>query len=206
MNDNQTPFCQDASGDDPRRRHERHSVDTVSWEYGSVLDLNSLGMRLSCRRKPPLKAGQHGRFKLSIPNGTLIVVGRAAWVRRIGLRRFEMGVEFVEVSPNLAKGLDALARFGFLHVNAGASRSRARRRKPQVRAQIALPDYYSILGVPPDASDDQIREAFRAYADRHHPEVSSNPTEAARFRQAQEAYEILKNPSSRVDYDRRMAG
>jgi DnaJ-class molecular chaperone len=60
-------------------------------------------------------------------------------------------------------------------------------------------DYYIILGVPADATDDQIRSAYRSKAKRLHPdhfEGSSAP-----FRAVQEAYEVLRDPSRRRTYD-----
>jgi curved DNA-binding protein CbpA len=62
---------------------------------------------------------------------------------------------------------------------------------------------YEILGVSPQAEDIVIRAAYRALAQRYHPDKSSDSKEAAavRMRAIQEAYEVLSDPVSRVAYD-----
>ena len=63
-------------------------------------------------------------------------------------------------------------------------------------------DYYEVLGVPRDASPDQIKRAFRRLARRHHPDVSPEDPEAeVRFREVAEAYEVLRDPERRAQYD-----
>ena len=64
-------------------------------------------------------------------------------------------------------------------------------------------DYYKTLGVPRDATTEDIKKAFRRIARETHPDA--NPGDAAaeeRFRQAAEAYEILSDPNRRARYDR----
>ena len=67
---------------------------------------------------------------------------------------------------------------------------------------MAKRDYYTVLGVNRDASDDDIKKAYRKLAMKHHPD--RNPDDKAseeKFKEAKEAYEVLSDPKKRAAYD-----
>jgi DnaJ-like protein len=63
-------------------------------------------------------------------------------------------------------------------------------------------DYYRKLGVPPEATADQIHRAYRALAMRYHPDRNRLPEAPALMAAINEAYEILGKPAKRAAYDR----
>lgn len=64
-------------------------------------------------------------------------------------------------------------------------------------------DYYEVLGVAKDASQDDIKKAYRSLAKKYHPDVSTEPKDVAeaKFKEISEAYEILSDPEKRKLYD-----
>lgn len=63
-------------------------------------------------------------------------------------------------------------------------------------------DYYAILGVERTASEEDIKKAYRKLARKYHPDVSKDPQGEAKFKDAAEAYQTLKDPEKRAAYDR----
>ena len=62
-------------------------------------------------------------------------------------------------------------------------------------------DYYEVLGVSKNASDAEIKSAFRKLAKKYHPDVSKEPDAAEKFKEAQEAYSVLSDKDKRSKYD-----
>src|SRR4051812_11388419 len=78
---------------------------------------------------------------------------------------------------------------------------RVRRLRPPV-AVMAKRDYYEILGVSKGASADEIKRAHRKLARQHHPDMNkNNPSATERFKEVQEAYDVLSDAEKRKLYD-----
>jgi molecular chaperone DnaJ len=62
-------------------------------------------------------------------------------------------------------------------------------------------DYYEVLGVSKDASEDDIKRAYRKLAKKYHPDLNKAPDAADKFKEVNEAYEVLSDPQKRKTYD-----
>lgn len=62
-------------------------------------------------------------------------------------------------------------------------------------------DYYQTLGIEPDADEAAIKSAYRRLARKYHPDVSEHADAEAQFKNVAEAYQVLKDPNKRADYD-----
>lgn len=67
---------------------------------------------------------------------------------------------------------------------------------------MAKRDYYEILGIPKDATEAQIKKAYRDLARKHHPDIDQSPQAEEKFKEINEAYQVLADREKRESYDR----
>ena len=79
---------------------------------------------------------------------------------------------------------------------------RTRKEKPEPDRLIGEVDFYRILGLDRSAEQDVIAAAYRVQAEKYHPDASKEDAQAVeKFRQIQEAYDVLSDPDDRQKYD-----
>jgi DnaJ-class molecular chaperone len=62
-------------------------------------------------------------------------------------------------------------------------------------------DYYKILGIHPNATDSEIKKAYRSLSFKYHPDKNPDPSVSETYKQINEAYEVLSDPQKRAQYD-----
>ncbi|KAL2504283.1 Chaperone protein dnaJ 1 [Abeliophyllum distichum] len=95
----------------------------------------------------------------------------------------------------------------YIEERAGFATSGHLRTKRFIHATVACRstsrDYYEILGISKDASQDEIKKAFHALAKKYHPDANkNNPSAKKKFQEIRDAYETLQDPEKKEQYDR----
>lgn len=66
---------------------------------------------------------------------------------------------------------------------------------------MAKRDYYEVLGIQKGASDDEIKKAYRKMAKKYHPDINKEKDAEEKFKEVNEAYEVLSDPQKKATYD-----
>ncbi len=74
------------------------------------------------------------------------------------------------------------------------------------RSDKTMKDFYTILGVSPDATPDEVKRAYRKLARKTHPDLATGPEAEEAFKEINAAYDVLKDPKTRADYDEMQRG
>ena len=90
---------------------------------------------------------------------------------------------------------------GVIDPAAASGKTGGTRLKQPVKVSIESEDHYKVLGLPRNASEEQIHEAYRTLAKKLHPDVNKAAEAPEQFKRITDAYSVLKDPSLRTQYD-----
>jgi len=194
--------CGLAKGDPKRRKSPRYHTSTLpAFNFGEVMDLSATGMRIRRPGKPHAVAGAVEKFVIVAGSGPLCLQGKVVWVRGPGLLSnvHEYGVQFMGLDASLKERLAHIGEYGF---DAGpALESQVERATRKIIASIEVEDLYPILGVRPEASQEELGAAYRTLVRRWHPDVCKEPDAEEQLSRVSKAYRVLRDPELRSRYD-----
>lgn len=81
----------------------------LTCDIGKVMDISSGGMRIRCRGKPKMAPGQLFPTHVHAPGGHIRLICHVVWRNKIRFRRWELGLRFVDMTPELRSALSVLA-------------------------------------------------------------------------------------------------
>ncbi|MAE62888.1 MAG: hypothetical protein CMJ18_01335 [Phycisphaeraceae bacterium] len=208
-----------------RRRHERIKPGKfLSCPLGELMDVSVSGLRLSCTGKPPVEPKQRLSLTINSQYQKISLEGQVVRVVRKGFRRYEISMRFVDMTPQKEQVVENLARHGYYERqargprpaqpagaagDAGASAGQARSAgasESSASVDTTIEDPYWTLGVPRDATDEAIKQAYRDMARKYHPDVCKDANSNPMFNRIGEAYALLKDPDKRRTYDQTVRG
>lgn len=84
----------------------------------------------------------------------------------------------------------------------GAKKSKDAQEFRKMMQDSELPNYYGVLGIPIEATPEEIKAKFRQLAKEYHPDKSKDEKSSEKFAEINKAYEVLSNEETRKDYDK----
>ena len=207
------------------RRAHRYAANNISVPLGKVVDLSATGMRLACPRKEAPQVGSVERFVLSNGTQKLAIKGQIVRVRKPlwPTAPCDVGVRFLDATASARAALEQLGMYGFIQggkhgtgfksapvtesrqTSDGPPQATEAAPGPELRASVEVGDLYEMLGVSHEASDEEIRAAFRVKARLSHPDTSEDPDAEQVFADIAKAYKVLIDPALRTRYDQMRA-
>jgi len=189
------------------RSATRFNTEGFKCREGSLADLSATGMRICFEGKPEFRVGDHRDFLVSATGQTIRLPGQVVWIKKASLfsKEHQAGIHFNSLRPELMKAIEAFAMHGVIDpaIAPKMPRSTATRSTDQSKAsvRVEVPNHYQVLGVPRNATAEQIHESYRALAKKFHPDINKDPDAPQQFKAITDAYHVLKDEQLRTQYD-----
>ncbi len=191
-----------------KRTVERHDVDSVEWQNGSVVNMSTRGACIvDDRAMSSLAPGVVETIRFASEGRMLSLRARVVWTRKPSASEGTLaGLEFLDVSAKETVEIEQLAKFGFADPERAAERAADTSVEDEAGSICfelgkEVIDLYGVLGIRPDASEADIRAAFRKGAARWHPDTCESAEAASRFMDITKAYKVLRDARTRDMYD-----
>lgn len=190
------------------QRSHRYAAHGFSTPFGEVKDLSASGMQLISPRKISLEVGQRSSMRLSSAFQQVVVTAQLVWTKKVG-DQFAAGFKFVDLAAEVREAVECLAKHGFAQTTAGPGPRRGAHAGPGsagtkrtiFEQRLLCEDLYEYFGVQPNATEDELRHAYRVMAQRLHPDCNTAPDADAQFAKLTKSYSVLKDPEKRKRYD-----
>jgi len=88
----------------------RMRASALMCDLGRVLDISGMGLRAMSRGKPGVQPGSVTAVMVHAPAGSIRLACHVVWTRKVAWRHWEVGVRFVDVTPDVRAGLNLLSR------------------------------------------------------------------------------------------------
>lgn len=211
----------DSAGARHRRVAARHVVDGLHSALGSVVDLSSTGMRIWSTRQPHATIGMALPLVLADGDQRISLTAKVMWIRKVeqGVG-WQIGLHFTGVDAPTVQALETYVKAGYFTTDP-AMRRKLYQDEPSFEKPAApaeepasaasspradIIDLYQLLGVGQGASAEEIRQVYRRLARQLHPDNCDEPDAGERFTRIAKAFAVLKNATSREQYDRLLRG
>lgn len=167
------------------KRYDTRLTDSV---LGSVVDLSTEGARVVTRTEPSVRAGHVFEIAVACDGERVFVLSRVAWTRKIDKDLWNIGLHFFDADSRTRTDLERLL-------------DRCASGREMLPTSVEVEDLYAVLGVPREATLEQIRAAYRRLARQFHPDHSPDEDSSRRFARISKSYMVLRDESLRRRYD-----
>ncbi len=200
----QTSYYHSQAGRKPAWNPSVHTANAIpSVRYGRIPNVSLKEIAKKIKETPPAHRAAYGAIPSFLISGAIsyAVTGNVVDLMEIG-QFLWMGYAALELK--MAMGKKRTSSSGTRpreNQQNDAQSSTAGRADNRNGSSSAKRDYYEVLGVEREASQQQIKEAYRALARRYHPDVNKEAGAEEKFKEINEAYEVLSDVKKRKKYN-----